>query len=110
MVTKMLFTVLIITDHLILVSSDPCGATLQSGSINIAKSLTTALTQGGGSLPSLSANGSITMTIHQVNADGGGPYSAMVNLDATGKTWVAATVTQQVPGANGIVRYVSISL
>ncbi|KAJ7597767.1 hypothetical protein C8J56DRAFT_1001547 [Mycena floridula] len=84
-------------------TTDPCGATLQSGSINIAKALTTAISQGGGDLPSLSANGSITFTLHQVNADGGGPFTAMVNTDATGKTWEPATVTQNAPGSNGIV-------
>ncbi|KAJ7150552.1 hypothetical protein C8R43DRAFT_1067998 [Mycena crocata] len=82
---------------------DPCGATLQGGSINIATAMKTALAQGGGGLPSFEADGTINMEIHQVNADGGGPFTAMVNADATGKTWVAATVTVQAPGANGIL-------
>lgn len=88
---------------------DPCGATLGQGSIDIAKSLTTALAQGGGDLPSLAADGSISLTLHQVNADGGGPFTAMFNADATGKTWVAAEVLVQVPGSNGIVLYVVLS-
>ncbi|EEB95246.1 hypothetical protein MPER_05814, partial [Moniliophthora perniciosa FA553] len=83
---------------------DPCGATLQGGSIDIAQSFRVALQQGGGQLPSLSPNGSITMTIHQVNADGGGPFTAQFNADGTGRTWENAVVTQQVPGANGILR------
>ncbi|KAJ6629495.1 hypothetical protein B0H10DRAFT_2388834 [Mycena sp. CBHHK59/15] len=82
---------------------DPCGATLQGGSVNIATSLATALAQGGGALPSLSANGTVSLMLHQVNADGGGPFTAMVNADATGKTWVPATVLVQVPGTNGIL-------
>ncbi|KAJ7782335.1 hypothetical protein DFH07DRAFT_949138 [Mycena maculata] len=34
---------------------------------------------GGGTLLSLSDNGTVSLTIRQVNADGGGPYTAMVN-------------------------------
>lgn len=76
------------------------------GSVNIQDSLATALKQGGGSLPTLNADGTIEITVHQVNADGGGPFVAMVNTDATGKDWTATTVVQQVPGANGLLRYV----
>ncbi|KAJ6508092.1 hypothetical protein DFH09DRAFT_1199332 [Mycena vulgaris] len=82
---------------------DPCGATLQGGSINIATALTDAIAQGGGALPSLSANGTVSLILHQVNADGGGPFTAMVNADATGATWVPATVLVQAPGSNGIL-------
>ncbi|KAJ7049663.1 hypothetical protein C8F01DRAFT_1349052 [Mycena amicta] len=82
---------------------DPCGATLVGGSIKIPAALKTAIAQGGGKLPSLAANGSISMEIHQVNADGGGPFTAMVNADATGATWVPATVLVQAPGTNGIL-------
>ncbi|KAJ7302264.1 hypothetical protein DFH08DRAFT_794606 [Mycena albidolilacea] len=82
---------------------DPCGATLQGGSINIATALADAVSQGGGILPSLSTNGTVSMTLHQVNADGGGPFTAMVNTDATGATWVPATVLVQAPGTNGIL-------
>ncbi|KAF7359900.1 putative gegh 16 protein [Mycena venus] len=82
---------------------DPCGATLEGGSINIATALADAVSQGGGILPSLSANGTVSMMLHQVNADGGGPFTAMVNTDATGATWVPATVLIQAPGTNGIL-------
>ncbi|KAF8148111.1 hypothetical protein K438DRAFT_2087424 [Mycena galopus ATCC 62051] len=81
----------------------PCGATLQGGSINIATALADAVSQGGGILPSLSPNGTVNMMLHQVNADGGGPFTAMVNTDATGATWVPATVLLQAPGTNGIL-------
>ncbi|KAJ7141281.1 hypothetical protein C8R44DRAFT_866910 [Mycena epipterygia] len=82
---------------------DPCGATLQGGSIDIATAMTVALAQGGGSLPSLTADGIVNLELHQVNADGGGPFTAMVNADATGATWVPATVLVQAPGTNGIL-------
>ncbi|KAF7315873.1 putative gegh 16 protein [Mycena indigotica] len=83
--------------------ADPCGATLIGGSINIPTAIKAAIAEGGGSLPSLSPNGSISLEIHQVNADGGGPFTAMVNADATGKTWTPATVLVQAPGKNGIL-------
>lgn len=46
----------------------------------------------------------MTVTIHQVNADGAGPYTCDMDptgntLGATGQT--ALTVTNNVPGANG---------
>ncbi|KAJ3786856.1 hypothetical protein GGU10DRAFT_289358 [Lentinula aff. detonsa] len=82
---------------------DPCGATLLGGSIGMTSSLATALTQGGGNLPSLAADNTISFTLHQVNADGGGPFSAMVNTDATGQNWTSALITQQPPGANGLL-------
>ncbi|KAM0756518.1 hypothetical protein T439DRAFT_352194 [Meredithblackwellia eburnea MCA 4105] len=84
--------------------TDPCGATLRGGSINIAENLVAAETQGGGQLPSLSQNLSITMTLHQVNADGGGPFTVMFNTDGTGATWENGLVTQQAPGANALIR------
>ncbi|KAF7322020.1 putative gegh 16 protein [Mycena kentingensis (nom. inval.)] len=84
-------------------ADDPCGATLEGGSIDIATALATAIEQGSGQLPSFTANGSITMEIHQVNADGGGPFSAMVNAKADGVEWVPAIVLVQAPGINGIL-------
>ncbi|CAK5281302.1 unnamed protein product [Mycena citricolor] len=82
---------------------DPCGATLLAGSVNIPAAMTAALAQGGGALPSFAADGSIQFTLHQVNADGGGPFTAMVNTDATGASWIPASVLVQAPGINGIL-------
>lgn len=74
-----------------------------AGSVAIPDSLTTAVTAGGGDLPSLASDGSISLTLHQINADGGGPFSAVVNTDGTGANWTAADITLQPPGANGIL-------
>ncbi|KAL8284132.1 hypothetical protein RQP46_004881 [Phenoliferia psychrophenolica] len=84
--------------------TDPCGATLRGGSIDIATSLKAMEAQGSGQLPSLSSNLSITMDLHQVNADGGGPFFAVVNTDGTGQSWSDATITQQAPGVNAVIR------
>jgi hypothetical protein len=40
------------------------------------------------------------MTIHQVNGDGAGPFTCDVSADG-GSTFIAATVTKNVPGKNG---------
>ncbi|ETW81403.1 CRISPR-associated protein 1 [Heterobasidion irregulare TC 32-1] len=82
---------------------DPCGATLQSGSINMATAMAAALKANNNQLPTIPTNGLLTLGIHQVNADGGGPFVAEVNTDGTGKTWTAVTVTSQPPGINGLL-------
>lgn len=82
---------------------DPCGATLQTGSLNMATEMAAALKANNNQLPTIPANGLLTLGIHQVNADGGGPFVAEVNTDGTGKTWTAVTVTSQPPGVNGLL-------
>ncbi|KAI0642411.1 hypothetical protein C8Q79DRAFT_1003269 [Trametes meyenii] len=81
---------------------DPCGATLIAGSVKIPEAIA-AVSKVMGGLPTIPANGEITMGIFQVNADGGGPFTAEINTDATGKTWEAIQVLTQPPGVNGIV-------
>jgi hypothetical protein len=54
-----------------------------------------------GQLPQVSSGGEITMTVHQVNGDGAGPYDCMIDTTGTGTNWQAIDVTQQVPGNNG---------
>ena len=92
--------------HVYLSIIDPCGATLQSGSINMATAMAAALKANNNQLPTIPTNGLLTLGIHQVNADGGGPFVAEVNTDGTGKTWTAVTVTSQPPGINGLLQYV----
>jgi hypothetical protein len=54
-----------------------------------------------GQLPQVSPGGEISMTVHQVNGDGAGPYTCMIDTTGTGTNWQAIDVTQQVPGNNG---------
>ncbi|KAI5476840.1 putative gegh 16 protein [Pseudohyphozyma bogoriensis] len=84
--------------------TDPCGRTLANGSVDIPTNLAAVQAQGGGQFPSLDSQGIINMTLHQVNADGGGPFSCMVNTDATGTNWTTATMVQQPPGTAGLIR------
>jgi hypothetical protein len=83
-------------------SADPCGATLIGGSVNIAMSMT-AVSQAFGGVPTIPSDGTLTMGVFQVNADGGGPFAAEINTDATGAKWTAIKVVSQPPGVNGIL-------
>ncbi|KAI8853619.1 hypothetical protein BC829DRAFT_486682 [Chytridium lagenaria] len=59
---------------------------------------------GGGQLPSTGANGMLTMTYHQVNADGAGPLTAEVDTTGTGTNWQRVQVVQNAPGRFGLNR------
>ncbi|KAI0028188.1 hypothetical protein K488DRAFT_11351, partial [Vararia minispora EC-137] len=83
-------------------ATDPCGATLLAGSVNIATAMANVASAFGG-LPTIPASGTLTMGVFQVNADGGGPFAAEINTDATGTTWTAINVVSQPPGVNGIL-------
>ncbi|KAJ6612710.1 hypothetical protein B0H10DRAFT_2177356 [Mycena sp. CBHHK59/15] len=71
-----------------------CGRTAAGGNNDVAAQLAAASTAG---LPTAAADGSVTMTLHQVNQDGAGPYTCDVSADG-GNTFQAATVTTNVPG------------
>ncbi|KAJ7071195.1 putative gEgh 16 protein [Mycena amicta] len=71
-----------------------CGRTNAGGNNDVAAQLAAASQAG---LPTTASDGSLTMTLHQVNQDGAGPYTCEVSTDG-GNTFSAATVTQQVPG------------
>ncbi|CAE6447832.1 unnamed protein product [Rhizoctonia solani] len=75
----------------------PCGRTLAGGVNDMAAQLATASSAG---LPSVGYDGSVTMTVHQINGDGAGPYTCDVSADASGQKFVAMKVTTNVPGQN----------
>lgn len=52
----------------------------------------------GGTLPQVSAGGMLMMTLHQVNGDGAGPYTAMIDSTGTGTNWTPITVATNVDG------------
>jgi len=76
----------------------PCGSTKAGGNNDVTTQLAAASSAG---LPTCSSSGAITMTLHQVNQDGAGPYSCDVSGDG-GNTFQAATVTKNVPGFLGL--------
>lgn len=58
-----------------------CGRTLLGGQNNMETG-TAAVAQKNGGLPQVTPGGILSMTLHQVNADGAGPYTCMI--DQTG--------------------------
>jgi len=78
-----------------------CGQTLGGGENDIETGTKAVMANSGGQLPQVSAGGQISMTLHQINGDGAGPYACSINTDATGQNWQTIQVTQQVPGTNG---------
>jgi hypothetical protein len=79
-------------------AADTCGETLGGGANDIAAGTAQVMQLNGATLPQVSAGGSVMMTVHQVNSDGAGPYTCMVDASGTGANWQAATVTTNLPG------------
>jgi len=79
-----------------------CGSQKLNGKtqtpINEASALSKAVKAG---LPTAAADGTISMTLFQVNADGAGPYNCEVSADASGKSFVAMKTINDVPGTKG---------
>lgn len=77
-----------------------CGRTELSGNIDVGENTENAL--AAKQVTQVKAGSKITVTIHQVNADGAGPYAC--DLDETSNSGTISqnlTVTNNVPGANG---------
>ncbi|KAA1070308.1 hypothetical protein PGT21_007797 [Puccinia graminis f. sp. tritici] len=74
-----------------------CGRTLM-GPIDMKVAFQKAENEG---LPDLAPGGRITITTHQINADGGGPYSCAVDTGATGERFIPIPIEVNIPGANG---------
>ncbi|KAI0517024.1 hypothetical protein F5B22DRAFT_143652 [Xylaria bambusicola] len=79
---------------------DTIGETLGGGDNNIEQGTKAIMAETGDQLPQISQGGELTMTLHQVNADGGGPYTCEINADGTGENWTPLTVTTTPPGRN----------
>lgn len=78
-----------------------CGRTEINGNIDVGESTENAI--AAGAVTKVTSGGTMTVTIHQVNADGAGPYSC--DLDETSNSGTISqnlTVTNNVPGANGL--------
>ncbi|KAJ8064487.1 hypothetical protein OCU04_006821 [Sclerotinia nivalis] len=78
-----------------------CGRTELSGNIDVGENTENAL--AANAVTQVKAGTMMTITIHQVNADGAGPYSC--DLDQTSNAGIISqnlTVTNNVPGVNGL--------
>ncbi|KLU88678.1 MAS3 protein [Magnaporthiopsis poae ATCC 64411] len=76
-----------------------CGRTEGTGSIDIKSETQKAIDSGA--LARVKGGTTITMDVHQVNADGAGPFVCDVDQDGSGN-FTPITITQDVPGANGL--------
>jgi Egh16-like virulence factor len=77
------------------------GTTADGNVIDPNKDIAAVQAQAGNTLPQVSAGGQITLTLHQVNADGAGPFACSIDTAATG-TFKDATVVTNVDGKNGV--------
>ncbi|EFX00317.1 gas1-like protein [Grosmannia clavigera kw1407] len=78
-----------------------CGRTELTGNIDVKTSTEDAISSGA--VTSVAAGSQLTITIHQVNADGAGPYSC--DLDEASDSGVMShnlTVANNIPGTNGL--------
>jgi hypothetical protein len=79
-------------------AADTCGETLGGGDNNIETGTQQVMQQNGATLPQVSQGGALMMTLHQVNGDGAGPYTCMIDATGTGTNWQQIQVTQNVDG------------
>ncbi|KAK8142520.1 hypothetical protein G3M48_008661 [Beauveria asiatica] len=79
-------------------SADTFGETVGQGANNLESGMSKIMAETGDALPQITPGGQLTMTLHQVNSDGAGPYKCMINADGTGTTWEDIQVSQNVDG------------
>jgi hypothetical protein len=63
------------------------GETLAGGDNNVEAGTQAIMAEMGDVLPQVTAGGELQMTLHQVNSDGAGPYTCMINADGTAASW-----------------------
>ncbi|KAK7926849.1 cas1 appressorium specific protein [Apiospora marii] len=76
------------------------GETVGGGSNDLEAGTKAIMAETGTQLPQVTPGGEVDMTLHQVNADGAGPYTCMMNTDGTAAKWTDIQVTQSPPGKN----------
>ncbi|KAK3353525.1 hypothetical protein B0T25DRAFT_591045 [Lasiosphaeria hispida] len=81
-------------------AAETFGETLGGGDNQLEAGTAAIMAETGTELPQVSQGGEVQMTLHQVNADGGGPYTCMINADSTGQQWTNIQVTTTPPGRN----------
>jgi hypothetical protein len=79
-------------------AADTFGETVGAGDNQLEAGTQAIMAETGDVLPQVTQGGEIQMTLHQVNSDGAGPYTCMINSDGTGANWEDITVTQNLEG------------
>ncbi|KAK0743738.1 hypothetical protein B0T18DRAFT_327713 [Schizothecium vesticola] len=81
-------------------AAETFGETLGGGDNALEAGTAAIMAETGDQLPQVTPGGEVQMTLHQVNADGGGPYTCRINADGTGQQWTPISVTTTPPGRN----------
>ncbi|KAK2028389.1 hypothetical protein LX32DRAFT_590816 [Colletotrichum zoysiae] len=81
-------------------NADTFGQTTGGGENDLEAGTKAIMAMTGDMLPQVTPGSTLEMTVHQVNADGGGPYDCMINADATGASWTNIDVPVTIPGQN----------
>ncbi|KAA8636567.1 hypothetical protein SMACR_03795 [Sordaria macrospora] len=76
------------------------GQTIKSGTNKVEEGTKAVLDTTKDSLPQVTAGGALNMTLHQINQDGAGPFTCMINADAKATEWTEIKVATNVPGRN----------
>jgi hypothetical protein len=76
------------------------GETVGAGANQLEAGTRAIMAETGDQLPQVTQGGEVSMVLHQVNGDGGGPYTCGINADGTGANWTPITVTTTPPGQN----------
>ncbi|KAH0597665.1 hypothetical protein MHUMG1_05045 [Metarhizium humberi] len=79
-------------------SAKTVGETVGAGSNDVESGTQAIMSEMGGQLPQVTPGGNLQMTLHQVNGDGAGPYTCMINSDGTAQNWKNIQVTENVDG------------
>ncbi|KAI9190075.1 hypothetical protein H9P43_001508 [Blastocladiella emersonii ATCC 22665] len=90
----------IIRDGEIADGGSPCGRTLGGGNNDIASGMSAMKAELGG-LPMVAPGQPLTLTVHQINADGAGPYTCDISTTASGTDFQPLQVMQNLPGQRG---------
>lgn len=72
-------------------AADTVGETLAGGTNDVEAGTTAIMGETGDQLPQVTPGGEVSMTLHQVNADGAGPYTCDINADGTAASWQSST-------------------
>ncbi|ORZ31897.1 hypothetical protein BCR44DRAFT_1404934 [Catenaria anguillulae PL171] len=81
--------------------ASPCGRTIAGGNNDIQAGVA-AIMQDLGGLPEVTPGSQLTLTVHQVNADGAGPYRCDISMDGTGQDFQPVQVQRNLPGIFGV--------
>jgi len=74
-----------------------CGRTVSGGNIIIERSIHSLNRELGGSFPEVKSGSSFSMIVHQMDAEGAGPYTCEIDHTGTGIAFITLAIQQNVP-------------